>query len=120
MNELLCAAAALASLLGLTHWARGVPTRAWGDVACASTLRSWTVVLGTLLLQTAAATAASGWTAGIAQVLAAWMVLGWLLVLAMNQWPQVSLRWAMRVGWAAGGVCVLALIVHALSLAGAH
>jgi hypothetical protein len=76
------------------------------------------VVLGTLLLQTAAATVAVGWAAGIALVLAAWMALGWLLVLAMNQWPQASLRWAPRLGSAGGCVCVLALGVHGLRLGG--
>lgn len=123
MNELLCAAAALASLMALTRWAQAVPTRALGDGATCSTAapqRTWAVALATLGLQTAAAVVAAGWAAGTALVLAAWMVLGWLLVLAMNQWPQASLRWARRVGWAGGGVCVVALVAHVLGLAGAH
>lgn len=123
MNELLGAAAALASLIALTHWARAVSTRAWGSAAApspASPQRAWAVVLGTLLLQTVAATMAAGWAAGIALVLAAWMVLGWLLVLAMNHWPQASLRWAPRLGWAGGGICVLALGVQGLRMGGAH
>ncbi|MDP3227586.1 MAG: hypothetical protein Q8N13_06375 [Acidovorax sp.] len=123
MNDLLCIACALASLMALTHWARAVPTRAWGDSAPAthaSPQRVWAVVLGTLLLQTAAATVAAGWAAGIALVLAAWMVLGWLLVLAMNHWPQASLRWAPRLGWTGGSVCMLALGAHGLRLGGAH
>ena len=123
MNELLGAAAALASLLALTRWAQAVPTRAWGDGATSNAparQRAWAVAVGTLLLQTAAAVVAAGWAAGIALVLAAWMGLGWRLVLAMNQWPQASLRWALRVGWAGGGVCVLALVVHGLRLSAAH
>jgi hypothetical protein len=67
------------------------------------------VVLGTLALQSAAAVAADGLAAGLALVLAAWMVLGWLLVLAMNQWPAASRRWAWRLGTAGCLGCVLAL-----------
>jgi hypothetical protein len=123
MNDLLCTASALASLLALTHWARAVPTRAWGDEAASrqtSPQRAWALVLTTLLIQTAAATVATGWAAGIALVLAAWMVLGWLLVLAMNQWPEASLRWAPRLGWAGTSVCALALGVQVLRLGGTH
>ena len=121
MNDLLCAASALSSLLPLTHWARAVPTRAWGDAAAPSApspQRAWGLVLGTLLLQTAAAVVAAGWAAGFALVLAAWMGLGWLLVLAMNHWPQASLRWAPRLGWAGTSVCALALGVQVLRLGG--
>lgn len=50
----------------------------------------------------------------MALVLAAWMVLGWLLVLAMNLWPQASQRWALRLGWLGMGGCVLALATCAL------
>ena len=123
MNELLGASAALASLMALTRWAQAVPTRAWGDGAASSLparQRAWAVAVSTLLLQTAAAIVAAGWAAGIALVLAAWMGLGWLLVLAMNQWPHASLHWAQRVGWAGGGVCVVALVVHGLRLGAAH
>ena len=123
MNDLLCAAAALSSLLALTQWAQAVPTRAWGDAATstpASPQRAWAVVLATLLLQTTAATVAAGWAAGIALVLAAWMVLGWLLVLAMNQWPVATLRWAPRLGWVGGGICALVLGVQMLRLGGTH
>lgn len=123
MNDLLCAASALSSLLALTHWARAVPTRAWGDAAApgaASPPRALGVVLGTLLLQTTAAVVAAGWAAGFALVLAAWMGLGWLLVLAMNHWPQATLRWAPRLGWVGGGICALALGLHGLQLGGVH
>lgn len=119
MNDLLCAAAALASLLALTHWARAVPTRAWGDAATPSpapTQRACAVVLGTLLLQTAAATVAAGWAAGIALVVAAWMGLGWLLVLAMNHWPQASLHWAPRLGGVGALACALAVCAKSLRL----
>lgn len=112
MNELIGASAALASLMALTHWARTVPTRAWGDGAApgTATFRStWAMVLATLVLQALAATAAAGLAAGLALVVAAWMVLGWLLVLAMNQWPAASLRWGRRLGALGGAGCVLAL-----------
>lgn len=113
MNELASASAALASLIGLTCWARAVPTRAWGDGALtpsrAARLRTWAVVLATVALQSLVAIAAAGPAAGLALVAAAWMVLGWLLVLAMNQWPTDSLPWARRLGVLGGAGCVLAL-----------
>lgn len=109
MNELFSASAALASLLGLALWAAAVPTRAWGDGASTNHRRAGAVTLGTLALQSAAAVAAGGPAAGLALVLAAWMVLGWLLVLAMNQWPAASLRWAWRLGVAGCVGCMLAL-----------
>lgn len=115
MNELQSAAAALASLVALTCWARAVPTRAWGDGTAGLATpqpRAWAVVLGTLLLQTATAILSLGWAAGIALVLAAWMVLGWLLVLAMNQWPRGSMRWAKGLGWTGAGICTAMWIVH--------
>ena len=123
MNELQSAAAALASWMAITRWAQAVPTRAWGETAPqgpAARLRTHAIALGTLVLQTATAVTAAGWVAGLALVMAAWMVLGWLLVLAMNQWPQASLRWAQTMGWAGGGGCVLTLVVHALQAGGAH
>ncbi|MCW5237674.1 hypothetical protein [Verminephrobacter eiseniae] len=113
MNELLGGSAALTCLVALTHWARTVPTRAWGNGA-PDARRAWAVALATVLLQTAAATVATGWAAGVALVPASWMVLGWLLAQSMNQWPGPSLRWAWRLGLASGGVCVLALAVHGL------
>ncbi|PTT20035.1 hypothetical protein DBR12_10700 [Acidovorax sp. HMWF029] len=112
MNELIGASAALASLIALTRWARTVPTRAWGDgspPATAASRRTWAVVLATLALQALAATAAAGLAAGLALVVAAWMALGWLLVLAMNQWPAASLRWGRRLGALGGAGCLLAL-----------
>ncbi|MCW5259392.1 hypothetical protein D5045_03575 [Verminephrobacter eiseniae] len=117
MNELLGGSAALTSLVALTHWARTVPTRAWGNGAPDARRarpRAWAVALATVLLQTAAATVATGWAAGVALVPASWMVLGWLLAQSMNQWPGPSLRWAWRLGLASGGVCVLALALHVL------
>ncbi|MFN3436497.1 MAG: hypothetical protein ACK41V_02275 [Acidovorax sp.] len=123
MNDLLCAASALSSLLALTYWARAVPTRAWGDASApgaASPQRVGGVVLGTLLLQTTAAVVAAGWAAGFSLVLTAWMGLGWLLVLAMNHWPQPTLRWAPRLGWVGGGICALVLGVQGLQLGGTH
>lgn len=112
MNELIGASAALASLIALTRWARTVPTRAWGDgtpPTTAASRHAWAVVLATLVLQALAATAAAGLAAGLALVVAAWMVLGWLLVLAMNQWPTASLRWSNLLGALGGAGCVLAL-----------
>lgn len=121
MNELIGASAALASLIALTRWARTVPTRAWGDgtpPAAAASRRAWAVVLATLVLQALAATAAAGLAAGLALVVAAWMVLGWLLVLAMNQWPASSLRWGHRLGALGGTGCLLALAWQLLRAGG--
>ena len=121
MNELIGASAALASLIALTRWARTVPTRAWGDgtpPAAAASRRAWAVVLATLVLQALAATAAAGPAAGLALVVAAWMVLGWLLVLAMNQWPASSLRWGHRLGALGGTGCLLALAWQLLRAGG--
>jgi hypothetical protein len=109
MNELASANVALASLLALSLWARTAPTRAWGDAASASHRRAWAMALGTLALQGMAAVANVGIAAGLTLVLASWMLLGWLLVLSMNQWPAGTLRWAPRLG--AGGCmgCALTL-----------
>lgn len=114
MNELLSASAALASLIGLTCWARAVPTRAWGDGAAWTRGRAWAAVLATVALQSFAATVAAGLAGGLALVAAAWMALGWLLVLAMNQWPAVTLAWAQRLGALGAAGCVLALAWHGL------
>lgn len=107
-EELIGASAALASLIGLHHWARAVPTRAWGD-GTPGRARAWAIALGTLVLQGMAAVAAAGPTAGVALVIAAWMAMGWLLVLAMNLWPEAALRWAQRLGVLGGAGCVVAL-----------
>jgi hypothetical protein len=107
-EELIGASAALASLVGLSHWARSVPTRAWGD-GTPDRIRAWAIALGTTVLQGVAAVTAAGPTAGVALVIAAWMALGWLLVLAMNLWPQAALRWALRLGALGGAGCVVAL-----------
>ena len=121
MTELIAACAALASLMALTSWARAVPTRAWGHgagnagQAPPTPLRAWAVALTTLVLQALAATTASGLAAGLALVVASWMVLGWGLVLAMNQWPEGSLRWARRIGVAGWAGCILGLLIHALA-----
>ena len=121
MNELIGTSAALASLIALTFWARTVPTRAWGDgtpPATAASRCTWAVVLATFVLQALAATAAAGLAAGLALVVAAWMVLGWLLVLAMNQWPAASLRWGQRLGALGGAGCLLALALQLLRAGG--
>lgn len=76
------------------------------------------MVLATLVLQALAATAAAGLAAGLALVVAAWMVLGWLLVLAMNQWPAGSLRWGHRLGALGGAGCLLALAWQLLPVGG--
>ncbi|RKR68072.1 hypothetical protein C8C94_2575 [Acidovorax sp. 94] len=107
-EELIGASAALASLVGLSHWARSVPTRAWGD-GTPDRIRAWAIALGTMVLQGVVAVTAAGPTAGVALVIAAWMALGWLLVLAMNLWPQAALRWARRLGALGGAGCVVAL-----------
>jgi hypothetical protein len=109
MNELASASVALASLLGLALWARTAPTRAWGDGAPASHRHTCALVLGTMALQSMAAITAAGIAAGLTLVLASWMLLGWLLVLSMNQWPAGTLRWAPRLGATGCAGCALAL-----------
>jgi hypothetical protein len=100
--------AVLASLLGLSAWARATATRAWGEPAGACG-RPRAAVLATLALQGAAALATGQWVDALALVAAAWMVLGGALVLAMNQWPAPARRWAPRLGWLGAGGCALAL-----------
>ena len=69
--------AVLASLLGLSAWARATSTRAWGEPADAPrSLFHRTVALATLLLQGCTALATGQWVDAIALVAAAWMVLG--------------------------------------------
>jgi hypothetical protein len=116
-DTLALACAAAACLLALVHWAQATSTRAWGD-AQAGPLpqrKAWGLALATLALQAATATAAAGIAAGVAIAIASWMVLGWGLVLAMNLWPEGSLRWARRLGIAGCAGCTLALLVHALA-----
>lgn len=115
-GALALACAAAACLLALVHWAQATPTRAWGDAAASASTqrRAWGLALATLALQCAAATMAAGLAAGVAIALASWMVLGWGLVLAMNQWPEASLRWARRIGLAGWAGCALGLLVYAL------
>ena len=68
--------AVLASLLGLSAWARATSTRAWGEPADAPrSLFHRTVALATLLLQGCTALATGQWVDAIALVAAAWMVL---------------------------------------------
>ncbi len=114
-DTLTLACAAAACLLALVHWARAITTRAWGDAAASAPMqrRAWGLALTTLALQTAAATAAVGLAAGVAIALASWMVLGWGMVLAMNQWPQGCLRWARRIGTMGWAGCALGLLMHA-------
>ncbi len=109
-HELMGASAALVSLIALAQWAQATPTRAWGDGTQGSArARAWAIALAILALQTVTAVAAAGPAAGVALVLAAWMGLGWLLVLGMNQWPQATQRWASRLGAVGGLGCVAGL-----------
>jgi len=113
VSELFSTSTALATLIGLTAWARAVPTRAWGDgtlrLPLAGLPRTLAVVLATVALQAAAAIAASGLAAGVALVATSWMALGWLLVLSMNLWPAAALTWARWLGALGGAGCVLGL-----------
>lgn len=102
--------AVLASLLGLSAWARATSTRAWGEPADAPrSLFHRTVALATLLLQGCTALATGQWVDAIALVAAAWMVLGGALVLAMNQWPAATRLWTPRLGGLGVVGCVVAL-----------
>ena len=116
-DTLALACAAAACLLALVHWAQATATRAWGDALAGppTQRKAWGLALATMALQTAAAATAAGLAAGIAIAVASWMVLGWGLVLAMNQWPEGSLRWARRIGMAGWAGCVLGLLAHALA-----
>ena len=104
--------AVLASLLGLSAWARATSTRAWGEPAVplgGTRSRDRTVALATLLLQGCTALATGQWVDAIALVAAAWMVLGGALVLAMNQWPAATRLWTPRLGGLGVVGCVVAL-----------
>ncbi|EJE51597.1 hypothetical protein PMI14_03693 [Acidovorax sp. CF316] len=60
MNDTLAVACtAAACLLALVHWAQATSTRAWGDALAGPPMqrKAWGLALGTLALQTAAATA---------------------------------------------------------------
>ena len=102
--------AVLASLLGLSAWARATSTRAWGEPADAPrSLFHRTVALATLLLQGCTALATGQWVDAIALVAAAWMVLGGALVLAMNHRPAATRLWTPRLGGLGVVGCVVAL-----------
>jgi Trk-type K+ transport system membrane component len=113
--------AVLASLQGLSAWARATSTRAWGEPADAprsSRHRHRTWVLSTLLLQGCTALATGQWVDALALVAAAWMVLGGTLVLAMNQWPAATRLWAPRLGWLGVTGCVVVLGAALLPVGG--
>lgn len=116
MSTLSVACATAACLLALVHWAQAVSTRAWGEGRPGGPAQwaAWAFALATLALQGATATVAAGPAAGVGIALASWMVVGWALVLSMNQWPQGSLRWARRLGAAGWAGCVLSLLTHRL------
>lgn len=103
---LLAGSAVLASLLPLAWWARAVPTRAWGDAGM-GTRTAWAAAFAGLALQGVAASRALGTAGGLALVASAWMAMGWLLVLAMNQWPAASRRAALALGAAGMAGCAL-------------
>lgn len=107
--ELLAGCAALAPLLPLALWARAVQTRAWGN-AVVGPRAAWAAALASLALQGAAASRALGAAGGMALVTSAWMALGWLLVLAMNQWPEGSRRAALALGAAGMAGCALGMV----------
>ncbi len=99
MNELLAMCAALASLTALCALAQTTPTRAWGEPTSGRLLRlAWFKLGGTLLLQLIVLTFTAGWVAAMLITLSSWMLLGWVLVLLMNQWPSASMRWGRRLG----------------------
>ncbi len=117
MNAFLLGSAVLASLAGLCLWARAVPTRAWGDGAGSASQRRGTLaaVCLVLALQGTSAGMAAGAAAAAALVPAAWMVAGWGLTQAMNQWPEHSLRWARWLGTAGLLGCASGLAVRAIA-----
>jgi hypothetical protein len=105
----------LASLLGLSAWARASSTRAWGEPASAQRvyllrMAAWS----TVLLQGCAALVTGQWVDAIALVAGAWMVLGGALVLAMNQWPAATHRWAPRLGGLGVVGCAVVLVATLL------
>lgn len=109
MNAVLLAGCAvLASLLPLAAWAHAVPTRAWGDAGMGP-YAAWAIALASLVLQAVAAGHALGSAGGMALVASAWMGLGWLLVLAMNQWPAPTRRVALALGLGGLAGCGLGL-----------
>ncbi|AVS89575.1 hypothetical protein C8238_16165 [Paracidovorax avenae] len=117
MNAFLLGSAVLASLAGLCLWARAVPTRAWGDGAGSHLQRRGTLaaVCLVLALQGMSAGVAAGAAAAAALVPAAWMVAGWGLTLAMNQWPEHSLRRARWLGAVGLLGCVSGLAVRTIA-----
>ena len=109
---LLALCAVLASLYPVALWARATATRAWGDATVGLT-PALAAAAGALALQCGAAIAAQGPAGGVALVVAGWMGLGWLQVLAMNQWPRATLRAAQALGMAGLGGCALGLALGA-------
>lgn len=107
MDDLAYLSIALASLLGLTTWARSTHTRAWGEPS--TSRRAKALLPATLLLQACTAWLTGPWVTGITLIAAAWMLLGAALVQAMNQWPAGTQRWALRLGWLGMGGCAVTL-----------
>lgn len=103
-DGLIASFAVLASLWPLQLWARATATRAWGE----GTVAHWhtgAIAAAIAALQSITLIRELGTAGGLAVVLSGWMVTGWLLVLAMNQWPRKSLYLAGWLGWIGAAVC---------------
>jgi hypothetical protein len=99
MTDLSSLFAALASLTAVAWWAQAAPTRALGDGVRPIPTHRWASVMALLALQMVLACGLLGLAGGLFLVACAWMAAGLLFVLALNTWPQTTVRWCARAGW---------------------
>lgn len=93
-------AVAASTLWGLSLWARLAGSRATPVEQPASPLALLVRLLPLVMLQVGAGWAALGPAGGLFSVAAAWMLMGWIFVLALN----LSARRILRLSWWLGGV----------------
>lgn len=100
-------AIAAATLLGLAWWVRGVGARSTPGVPAPRPFALATRLLPLIALQCVCGVLVLGPAAGMASVAAAWMLMGWAFVLALNATPGLALRVSRWVGGTGAVACAL-------------
>ncbi|MCX2864255.1 hypothetical protein OOZ63_20715 [Paucibacter sp. PLA-PC-4] len=97
-----------ATPLGLAWWVCGVGARSISADPAAQSLCALAVrLLPLVALQCACGGFVLGLVAGLASVAAAWMLMGWAFVLALNATPGLALRVSRWVGGTGAVACAL-------------
>ncbi|MDH0865862.1 hypothetical protein [Mitsuaria sp. GD03876] len=107
-------AIAAATPWGLSRWALAVGTRAAPADATRAPAALLAALAPLLLLQLTCGVSALGVAGGLFVVAAAWMLIGWCFVLALNLAPARTLRASRGLGLAGIAACAAVLSAHAL------